>query len=776
MARRSSLRHEFSIPEDQLEQDRIQLEHNLQNTDLSLHLSSAQDDDSLEYPRHDSAPEHFPAFPSFDRHSGENLDLDSSRIRAWSLHDDEGINPYDVRTMSTAAHHASTVTITAGLNRGGRREPSISGAEYDPERPLDDIIAACHAASEADNAERSQDISRPKLSETLQRVGFSPRRPRSGPSRIPQGSHGTPESSQHARRNLAPRARKATVSFDTTATPLRRHVSQPAPARPHVTVQPPTPSTSGSRFTKMARGLVRDVRQAQVEHVVPAPAAGYHSVGKEGPTRNTGRRGGRLHLPDVTGLTNAIVSPAKPNLERYSVRSPSSKEVEGRLIASLNALHTRLNHLETENSIARRRVRELEYELEECKRDVVRERTRIIESQDAIDTSAARIPMPSTSRAKGKERRHKDTDMHASKYLEVVQEKKALEALVNTLRSHLTRVTSDLSWQHQLLEDLRSLRESDALSLTEKAQEINQLRAEVERLAGEIEVLRGVVEEGLNERRQGRDPDPSVQSIRLEDAPTAYPHRPLSPVMESPDPSVRRFVDDEEIDRISVDLDERRSERASNSSAHSSYSISPPPRPQDANEKLDEGVESNPPFPKISSERMERLFFSSTRHNATSCRMCKGHHHVNEPHRDKRKVPIDCEDDKDEGFDEGIEHRAQPDPPLREIGRNNRRAYSIEEILERMDRNGGTLRPSDVPPQTVLARVIGELEDEFAHFREIYSRLADEYRSLDSAVEATNRHAVSDRLRDVIEVLERKGNQIATLYDLLIFEDKALKK
>lgn len=91
-------------------------------------------------------------------------------------------------------------------------------------------------------------------------------------------------------------------------------------------------------------------------------------------------------------------------------------------MASLNALHTRLNDLETENSIARRRVRELEYELEQCKRDVVRERTRIME--DGSDVNADPIPMASTSRAKGKERRQKDMDPHASKYFEVVQEKK----------------------------------------------------------------------------------------------------------------------------------------------------------------------------------------------------------------------------------------------------------------------------------------------------------------------------------------------------------------
>ncbi|KAG6372822.1 hypothetical protein JVT61DRAFT_7229 [Boletus reticuloceps] len=797
----SSSRREFSIPGDELEQHRIQLEHNLQNTDLSLHLSSVQDDDaadngSLEYPRRGSAPDQFTAFASFDRHSREVLDFDASNIRAWSIHDDEGITPYDIRTMSTAAHHASAVTITAGLARNGRREPSISGAEYDADRPLQDIIAAHHAGSDAEDAEKSQDIPRPKLSETLQRVGFSPRRPRGSQPRASQ--HAMPESSlRHAdpnvlRRNMTPRARKATVAFDTTATPIRRHVSQHVVVQPSVNVQQATPSTSGSRFTKMARGLAREVRQAQEEEDAAILAAAHRSVAKDALIRNTadtlghlGHDGSaskksnrsRVHLPDVTGLTNAVISPAKANLERYSVRGPGSREVEARLIASLNALHAKLNHLETENSIARRRVRELEYELEECKRDVVRERTRIMESQDAIDASAARLAVPSTSRAKGKERRNKDADPHASKYFEVVQEKKALEALVTTLRSHLTRVTSDLAAQQQLLEDLRRLRESDALSLGEKTQEINELRTEVERLAGEIEVLRGVVEEGLNERRQGRDAALDEQCDHLVDAP---PDCSLPPVVESLVPPVRRFIDDEEVDRISVDLDERRSERASNSSAQSSYSA---PLPMEESPARNNGrVESNPPFPKISSERMERLFFSAPRHNATLCRTCKGHHrhhrhhyHGNGGHRDSHEAQNDVHEDKDEGFDEGIETRPHPDHP-RESARGVGRTYTIEDIIERMDKNGGTLRSGNVPPQTVLARVIGGLEDEFAHFREVYSILAEEYRSLDCATQAAKRHMVGDRLRDVIEVLEHKGHQIASLYDLLIFEDKPLEQ
>ena len=74
-----------------------------------------------------------------------------------------------------------------------------------------------------------------------------------------------------------------------------------------------------------------------------------------------------------------------------------------------------------------------------------------------------------------------------------------------TLKGHLTRLTSELSEHHQLLEELRSMRDTDGRALREKSREVDVLRREVERLGGEVEVLRGVVEEGLKERREIRE-------------------------------------------------------------------------------------------------------------------------------------------------------------------------------------------------------------------------------------------------------------------------------
>ena len=135
---------EFSIRGDELEQNRIQLEQNLQHTDLSLHLSSTPDDSDVEYPRRNSGPENFVGFASFDHISRDNFDPDESHFHAWSYRtadDENGINPYEGRTISTAAHHASALTLSAGLaGRGSRRDVSMSGAEYDPDRPLTGII------------------------------------------------------------------------------------------------------------------------------------------------------------------------------------------------------------------------------------------------------------------------------------------------------------------------------------------------------------------------------------------------------------------------------------------------------------------------------------------------------------------------------------------------------------------------------------------------------------------------------------------------------------
>lgn len=137
---------DFSIAGDEQEQHRIQLEKNLQHTDLSLHLSSTPDESDVEFPRHISDPHSFSGMASFDYHNSRDAfdGGENSHYQPWSLRaddDEEGIHPFE-GTMSTAAHHASALTLSAGLGgRGARRDASMSGAEYDPDRPVKGIVA-----------------------------------------------------------------------------------------------------------------------------------------------------------------------------------------------------------------------------------------------------------------------------------------------------------------------------------------------------------------------------------------------------------------------------------------------------------------------------------------------------------------------------------------------------------------------------------------------------------------------------------------------------------
>jgi len=97
-----------------------------------------------------------------------------------------------------------------------------------------------------------------------------------------------------------------------------------------------------------------------------------------------------------------------------------------RLLQTLSALQYQLRNLEDENSISRRRVRELEMELEECKRHVARERTKLIEREELNDIGYGKITQ---NKGKGKAVEPPvdiDDERLHERYKEAVDEKKGL--------------------------------------------------------------------------------------------------------------------------------------------------------------------------------------------------------------------------------------------------------------------------------------------------------------------------------------------------------------
>jgi hypothetical protein len=98
----------------------------------------------------------------------------------------------------------------------------------------------------------------------------------------------------------------------------------------------------------------------------------------------------------------------------------------------MNTIQDKLSHLEDENSISRRRVRELEHELEMCKKDVARERTRVLQKEGELERAVADARR-SVRDVKGKGKaRARDTSMSMQeadasvRYKEAVEEKKGM--------------------------------------------------------------------------------------------------------------------------------------------------------------------------------------------------------------------------------------------------------------------------------------------------------------------------------------------------------------
>lgn len=105
------------------------------------------------------------------------------------------------------------------------------------------------------------------------------------------------------------------------------------------------------------------------------------------------------------------------------------------------------------------------------------------------------------------------------------------------------------------------------------------------------------------------------------------------------------------------------------------------------------------PFPQIRGGRLEQLFFSAPDHNANTCTVCNRRRRAKPGHRRTWSTTAGHPhaDGEDEGFVEGFD-----EPKLRWNYKGKEREHAGD------DR---------VPPQTVLTRVLRELENDFTHYK-----------------------------------------------------------
>ena len=378
--------------------------------DLSLERSST--DYSIEYPRHAPLPN---ASHNYPRPGGVAADVG----------DDSLASPHD--TFSTAAHHASNLTIRGGLRGRTNADSPSQNAEYDPDRKLDAMLRAQHNLS--------------IFNESPSHIQF-----------IPVGIFPyiltqpwlTPK--QRAVERQAPQqSRKLAGALD-------RHGSHLSPKRPrHATSsslphysQPADPSPP-SEFTALANDLGKQIDHQRIRaqrQPLQDNVNGRTANARFAPSYAHSQS--HIHLPDVTGITDAAATPMKGGRGgHYAFVNGPDRTTQANVVSNaLESLSRRLRDLERENAVSRRRVTELELELETCKADVVRERTRL--SQEASRVASTSNPRINRSYAAPADTSFREMEQH---YKQAVQEKKGVpSALLHVSRYsylyHSTRGSS----------------------------------------------------------------------------------------------------------------------------------------------------------------------------------------------------------------------------------------------------------------------------------------------------------------------------------------------
>ncbi|ODN96492.1 hypothetical protein L198_04206 [Cryptococcus wingfieldii CBS 7118] len=412
---------------------RQKLESTLANDLYSLSFSSIptstvsydDPDESLEYPR-----------GADDAVTYDNHDQHNNGVRRGDGMNGDGLSTYrgeasmfiGASPISTAGHHASAMTLGAGVFENGG-DTSRTG-EFDPERSLGRLVN--------------------ELGKVM------------GNERMPE----RPTSPFYTNQSPTPVFNPLNLSFTLTR-------SNPLPSPPSSPVyQDHKPQAGQWQDTSL-----RDTRFARTPK-----AAGVHSSASQSkPTKSKSKaseksniktpraegssvrsvsapvRGGRT-MGDVTGLTDLLKTPARAGEYGYLNRDESVGGVAlVDIPGNLEQLNERLKNLEVENTTSQRRMRELQDELSNAKEELA-------EAQKNGDRGVK----------------------------EVADEKTALEQLVGSTQAHLSRLTLELDAHRAVIHKFQSAPPHPSFSpssstLANIRSEINRLSQQVSSLNSIVE-------------------------------------------------------------------------------------------------------------------------------------------------------------------------------------------------------------------------------------------------------------------------------------------------
>jgi hypothetical protein len=163
--------------------------------------------------------------------------------------------------------------------------------------------------------------------------------------------------------------------------------------------------------------------------------------------------------------------------------------------------------------------------------------------------------------------------------------------------------------------------------------------------------------------------------------------------------------------------DGERSDKGKNAEANAGGADTDGDVNTNANTDANVSADGYVPFPRIRGARLEKLFFNAPDHNEVTCNVCR--RRERKSRRGRRASGSSEEGEEvDEGFGEEEE-----EGDLFEHEHEHRRHHtkqrrsSKRDRWEKVGRGGVGFGEDKTPPQTVVVRVLRELEDDFTHYK-----------------------------------------------------------
>lgn len=336
--------------------------------------------------------------------------------------------------------------------------------------------------------------------------------------------------------------------------------------------------------------------------------------------------------------------------------------------------------------------------------------------------------------------------------------------MVKSLRGHLARLTKELEENKALVSELRraaSAPPSPVKYDTSVKDELGALRREVERLSREVARLGDIIAQGLAVRQREAEP---VRTVRVADPPLvdlsddevdavrrdvearssvatrlASPHAPPPPTLPS---QLRQGLHAVAADNAGLLPPSARTVRVATDSSEGEGAASPTPASRTRNS-------SSASRPRSRAATAAALASPASSSTSSTRRRRRAEPPATGPDSPFPSIRVE---------DEASFFAFRPSPVKAAEPRTKHAPAPAPTA------SAGTLPPSVrslfdsplLPPQTVLARVIRELEDEFSHYKSIYVELADQYKVLDVASAVAKRHVLAEHLKEVIDTLEHK--------------------